>query len=1443
MALNAQEQFQVLLQQLNFEATPACFENAALDKVVVHKKSNTWQFFMSWAGLPEVTETADFINRLQTSFTSIAGTDFQVTLGAQPDNATVIKYWGWALQQNQKQASVFRQAFANCMLQEIDGKLTLVFSNAAWAQYAETKGLQIVLGTYAKLGVDLEKRLMIQVNEALQAETLEQHKKKVAEQDQQLAETAKVQIEQAQQQRKQAPSKSGSAGGNVNAIGRKIGADAERLSMIDVDAEERSVIFEGYVFDAEIRELKSGRKLLNMKMTDYTSSFIVKKFSRDEADEAFFDNIKPGIWLRVRGPIQQDDFARDLTMTAFDMEIVKHASRQEAYEGEEKRVELGVHTLMSTMDATNSIGDYVKQAAKWGMDTIAITDTAGAQGFPEAASSAKKNGLKMIYGIEVNLVEDGEPIVFNPNDTNLEDAEYVVFDIETTGLSAAYDKIIELSAVRMQKGNVIAEFSEFIDPGFPLSETTVNLTSITDADVQGSKSEEQVLREFREFYGDAVLVGHNVTFDMGFVNEGFMRHGMDLIANPVIDTLTLARFLFPTMRSYRLNTLAKHFGVLLEQHHRAIFDAETTGHLNRIFLAEAKEKYGITSAIQLNDHMTENDAWRHGRPNKATVLVQNQTGVKNLYKMLSESNTKYFFRVPRVPRSLLEKYREGLLIGTGDTSGEFWEALVQKGQAQAYDKAKFYDYLEIHPSANYVPAIEAELIQDEARLRQLMQQAVEIGDQLDKPVVVTGDVHYLNPEDYIYRKVLISSQGGANPLNRYSLPELHFRTTQEVLDDFAWMGKDLAKKLVIDNTRKVADMIDEVEAIKGGNYPPNMPTAEEEIKQLTYDTARAMYGNPLPEIVEARIEQELHSIINNGFSVIYLVAQRLVAKSNKDGYLVGSRGSIGSSLVALLIGVTEVNALPPHYRSKSGDYIEFVDPRVYDSGYDLPDKHSPIDGSLLIGDGHNIPFATFLGFLGNKVPDIDLNFSGDYQPYAHNYMKSLFGENNVFRAGTIATVADKTAYGYAKAYERENELQLRGAEIDRLAAGSTGVKRTTGQHPAGILIVPDDMEIYDFTPIQFPADDVNATWKTTHFDFHSIHDNILKMDILGHDDPTMIRALQDMSGIDPQTIPMDDPGVMSLFTTPEGLGVTEEQIFSKTGTLGVPEFGTAFVRGMLEETQPKNYGELLQISGLSHGTDVWRGNADELIQKGIADIRTVIGTRDKIMTDLINYGMQPESAFQIMEKVRKGKGITDEYQVEMRAAKVPEWYIESCLKIKYMFPRAHAAAYVLMALRIAYFKVYFPTLYYAAYFSVRATNFDIVAMSRGMNSTKAKIQEIKQMGNEASAKDKDLLTVLELANEALERGITFNMVDLYKSDAEQWILDGQTLIAPFNAVPGLGDNVAKRIMVARAEGEFLSKEDLAQRGGVSKTLMDFFDQNGVLDGMSDQNQLDLFALL
>jgi len=1226
------------------------------------------------------------------------------------------------------------------------------------------------------------------------------------------------------------------------ALGRKIAADADITRLESIEGEENRVVVEGYIFANEVRELRSGRKLMTIKITDYSSSIAAKKFSNNETDEAVFDGLKAGMWVRMSGNVQEDTYARELVLNIYDLQVVDHKQRQETYQGDRKRIELHVHTAMSSMDAVTHYSQVGKLAKDWGQEALAVVDNANVQGFPEAVATGQKNDLKMIYGMEANLVEDGEPIAFNLAPISLldKDTVYVAFDLETTGLSAVSDKIIELSAVKMQLGNVIDKFSEYINPGFPLSDFTTELTSITDAMVANSDTEENIITRFRDWVGDSILVGHNVTFDVGFMNAAYARYQQKAITTPVIDTLPFTRWLYPDYKSYRLGTIAKRFNINLEQAHRAIFDSETTGHIAWRLIKEAKERFDLTEHSQLNDHMTEGNAWKHGRPVHATVLVKNAVGLKNLYKLVSLSNIEFFARVPRIPRSILNQYREGLIIGTGDTGGEVIVTLIEKGHDAALSKARYYDYIEIQPTANYAPMLESGLISNEDKLHDILNEMVTIGDELEKPVVVTGDVKYTNPEDKIYRDILIGTQPG-NPQNRTALPEIYFRTTQELLDDYAFMGEDLAKKLIIDNTYVVADMLETVTPLKSGSYPPNIPSASEELTQRTLETARKWYGNPIPDVIQARIDQELKAIIGNGFAPHYMISQRLVEKSNKDGYLVGSRGSVGSSFVATMSGITEVNPFAPHYRSAHGDYFELADPNVYESGYDLPDKPDPNHpGDMLIGDGQNIPFETFMGFKGDKVPDIDLNFSGDYQPIAHNYMKVLFGEHNVYRAGTIATIAEKTAFGYVKGYERDHDKHYRGAEVERLAQGITGVKRTTGQHPGGILIVPREYEVYDFTPVQYPADDQKSLWQTTHMDYHSIHDNLLKMDILGHDDPTMVRTLKDMSGIDPQSIPANDPGVLSLFTSPDALNVTEEQIFSKTGTLGLPEFGTGFVRGMLEETQPHNYSELLQISGLSHGTDVWLGNANELIENGTATIGTVIGTRDKIMTDLINWGMPASDAFNIMEKVRKGKGITDEYQAQLREVKIPEWYIQSMLKIKYMFPRAHAAAYVLMALRIAYFKLYFPSIYYATYFSVRADQFDIVAMSRGKNATKEALKKLRSLGNDATVGDKNLMTVLEMANEALERGIKFSMVDLYKSEANEWVIEDDTLIPPFSAVPSLGDNVAKQIIVARQEKKFLSKEDLKKRGKVSQTIVDYLTRNSVLDGMPDENQLSLF---
>lgn len=1435
MTLTQQEQLQHLVNQIQLpEEIYSFFSNGKLTQVVVSKQSKTWTFQVALDNILPANVLLQFRQHLQTAFTNIARTALVIKTPVQAvDDELVNQYWHIVLAESNLNHAIIQQMASNTMLKKIGQNHYSVGVGAALLfDSLSEAALVSLVAAYQNVG--FPKIILTPSKDDVLTQKIEesvaQHHAKAHEE-----------LQKAIQASEQAKPKSSITGVKLT-LGRKIAADAEITRIEKIDNEENRVIVEGYIFANEVRELRSGRKLMTIKVTDYSSAITAKKFSNNETDEAVFEDLKAGMWVRMSGNIQEDTYARELVLNIYDLQVIDHEGRQEKYQGDKKRIELQVHSKMSSMDAVTDYGAVAKLAKSWGQEALSIIDTANVQGFPEAVAAGQKNDLKMIYGMEANLVEDGEPIGFNLTPIRLldKDTVYVAFDLETTGLSAVTDKIIELSAVKMQLGNVIEKFSEYINPGFPLSDFTTKLTSITDTMVAHADTEENIINRFRQWAGDAVLIGHNVTFDVGFMNAAYTRYNQEIIANPVIDTLPFVRWLYPDYKSYRLGTIAKRFNINLEQAHRAIFDAETTGHIAWRLIKEAHAHYELTQHDQLNDHMTEGEAWKHGRPVHVTLLVQNKVGLKNLYKLVSTSNINFFARVPRIPRSVLDHYREGLIIGTGDTSSDVIMTLIEKGREEALKKARYYDYIEVQPTANYAPMLESQLIANPEELHIILKDMVSIGDELDKPVVVTGDVKYTNPEDKIYRDILIATQPG-NPQNRTALPELNFRTTQDLLEDYAFMGNSLAKKLVIENTHVIADMLETISPLKSGSYPPNIPSAGDELTKRTLETAKKWYGDPVPNVIQARIDQELAAIIGNGFAPHYIIAQRLVEKSNKDGYLVGSRGSVGSSFVATMSGITEVNPFAPHYRSAHGDYFELADPKIYESGYDLPDKADPNHpDEMLIGDGQNIPFETFMGFKGDKVPDIDLNFSGDYQPIAHNYMKVLFGEHNVYRAGTIATVAEKTAFGYVKGYERDHEKQYRGAEVERLAQGVTGVKRTTGQHPGGILIVPREYEVYDFTPVQYPADDQKSLWQTTHMDYHAIHDNLLKMDILGHDDPTMVRTLKDMSGIDPQSIPANDPGVLSLFTSPKALGVTEEQIFSKTGTLGIPEFGTNFVRGMLEETKPHNYSELLQISGLSHGTDVWLGNANELIENGTATIGTVIGTRDKIMTDLINWGFPAADAFNVMEKVRKGKGITDDYQAQLREAKIPEWYIQSMLKIKYMFPRAHAAAYVLMALRIAYFKVYFPTIYYATYFSVRADQFDIVAMSRGKNATKEALKRLRTLGNDATVGDKNLLTVLEMANEALERHITFSMVDLYKSEANEWVIDGETLIPPFSAVPSLGDNVAKQIIVARQDKPFLSKEDLKKRGKVSQTIIEYLTQNSVLDGMPDENQLSLF---
>ncbi|WP_028273587.1 PolC-type DNA polymerase III [Atopococcus tabaci] len=1443
MSLNKEELFQKLMEQIGLDRDPEIqpyLEKGRVESVTVHKQSKRWHFALRFEDILPFQLYQTMEDSMRRSFKSIADVSLQVLT----DNPSLTpekleRYWPKAVAKSGVTSPVCDKAFNEQFPFFKDGKVLFYVENEVMKQPFQEQYFPAVEQAYQDMGFP-PFRIQPMVDEEANEKRLKEFQAKKEEADALIAQRAMENMKKAEQDRKE---KEDAVHSGPVAIGRSISASEEVKRMRDIVEEERRVTLEGYVFDVEIRELRSGRKLLIMKITDYTSSFSVKKFSNNQEDEAAFGAIQKGMWVRVRGSVQEDSFMRDLVVNAQDIMEWAHETRKDTGINEKKRVELHAHTNMSQLDATNSASDLIAQAAKWGHKAFAITDHAAAQSFPEAHQAGKKHDIKILYGLEAYVVDDGVPIAYNPASIDLSDAEYVVFDVETTGLSAIYDKIIELAGVKMYKGNVVGTFEEFIDPGHPLSQTTINLTGITDDMVRGSKPEKEVLKEFMEFAEGTILVAHNASFDMGFLNKALTRNGMPESTNPVIDTLELSRFLHPQYKSHRLNTLAKKYGVHLEQHHRAIYDSETTAHLCWIFLKEAEEEYGITNHEQLNDYMGEGDAYKRARPFHATILAQTQEGLKNLFKLISLSSVQYFFRTPRIPRSELNKHRKGLLLGTACSEGEVFEAIMQKGYEEAKKRAKNYDYIEIMPKPVYLPLLDNEMVKNEKDLEDILSNLVKIGEELDKPVVATGNVHYLNPEDAVYRKILLETQK-SNSYRKGRLPEAHLRTTNEMLEEFSFLGEERAEKVVVDNPLKVVDMIEDgISPVKKDLYAPKIEGSEDEIRNLSYGEAHRLYGNPLPEIVEKRLEKELDSIIGNNFSVIYLISQKLVQKSLEDGYLVGSRGSVGSSFVATMTGITEVNPLQPHYRCPDCQYSEFFTDGSIGSGYDLPEKDCPKCGANLAKDGHDIPFETFLGFNGDKVPDIDLNFSGEYQAKAHHYTKVLFGEDYVYRAGTIGTIADRTAFGYVKAYERDNDLHYRGAEIDRLAKGLTGVKRTTGQHPGGIIVIPDYMDVYDFTPVQYPADDQNAEWKTTHFDFHSIDENVLKLDILGHDDPTMIRKLQDLSGIDPTTIPADDPEVMKLFEGTEVLGVTPEQINSEVGTLGVPEFGTRFVRGMLEQTKPKTFAELLQISGLSHGTDVYLGNAEELIREKNIPLSEVIGCRDDIMVYLQHKGLDDSLAFKIMEFVRKGRGIPDEWQAEMRAHNVPEWYIDSCLKIKYMFPKAHAAAYVLMALRVAYFKVHHPIYYYAAYFSVRASDFDLQAMAQGKTAVKAAMKEITDKGMDASVKEKNLLTVLELANEMLERGFTFKMVDLEKSEASDFIIEGDSLIAPFRAVPSLGENVAKQIVAARKEQPFLSKEDLSRRGKVSKTVIEYMDANGVLNGLPEENQLSLFDSL
>ncbi len=1220
-------------------------------------------------------------------------------------------------------------------------------------------------------------------------------------------------------------------------LGKPIQGNISKIISTKTEGEE--VIVEGQVLSLTEREIKGEKYIVSFDITDYTDSTTVKFFiKKDKYENEVKETLKVNMFLKVKGTIQFDKYSNELNLMVKDIMLSqKPAERMD--HAEVKRVELHLHTQMSMMDAINSIDEYIKRAAAWGHKAIALTDHGVVQAYPEAMSASKKHGVKLIYGVEAYLVDDLGSVVESPENQTFDD-EFVVFDIETTGLSNETDRIIEIGAVKICNGVIVDKFNCFVDPMVKLPTKIIELTGIKDEDLVGAEKIDTVLPQFLEFVSDSMLVAHNASFDVGFIRSAALRVGIE-VKNTVIDTVELSRALFPMLSKHKLNIVAEHLGVSLENHHRAVDDALATAEIF-IKCIELLKENNVNDINGINIFASKSANIKKLKTYHAIILVKNQTGLRNLYELISKSHIEYFQRRPRIPKSEFLKLREGLIIGSACEAGELYRALLDK-KSKEYIKSLvyFYDYMEIQPLGNNQFLIDKGTLQSAEDLKNLNREIVSLGEKYNKPVVATCDVHFLDPDDEVFRRIIMAGSGFDDADKQ---PPLFFRTTEEMLSEFSYLGEKKCFEVVVTNTNLIADMVESVKPIPDETFPPKIEGAEDLIRDITMEKVTSIYGDNLHQIVKERLDKELNSIIKNGFSVMYIIAQKLVWNSLENGYLVGSRGSVGSSFVATMAGITEVNPLPPHYICPSCKYSDFESDVVVSfsggSGCDMPDKNCPVCGTLLKKEGHDIPFETFLGFDGDKEPDIDLNFSGEYQQHAHAYTEELFGEGHVFKAGTIGTLAEKTAFGYVKKYIDERGKILHNAEISRLISGCTGIKRTTGQHPGGLMIVPSDHSIYEFCPIQRPANDVNSNVVTTHFDYHSISGRLLKLDILGHDDPTVIRMLHDLTGSNPQDVPLDDKKTMSLFTSPEALGISTSDINCETGSLGLPEFGTKFVRQMLVDTQPNTFAELVRIAGLSHGTDVWLNNAQELVKDGTAKLKEVISTRDDIMVYLIIQGVEKKQAFKIMENVRKGKGLQDSEVEVMKAAGVPDWYIDSCKKIKYMFPKAHAAAYVMMSFRIAYFKVYYPKSFYASYFSIRAEDFDYELMCRGRGVVQSAIKELEERGNTLTTKEKGTLTILEIVNEMYARGINFLPIDLYKSDSRRFLLDGDFILPPLNSMQGLGSSAAQNIVTTREFGEFHSIEDFRIRTKVSKTVIELLKNNHILKGIPETNQLSLF---
>ena len=1534
------EKIEILLNKINMDKEKyPYFSSCKLTKIRVHRKSATWEVFID----NNVALPLDVIKKLEEKKMSLDENAKEITFIWNIENIdvnTYLSYYPFILEQVKDKLKVL-EIYSDALKIE-DGLLVLVAGTEAEKTRLE-ECLDKINELYKHLGYKFNIDIILRHEDNILEEIKQDLvvKVKVRENHEN-----NVKTEPKEKKYHREPKDPNSV------LGR--GIKEEPIKIKTLIGEDNNVVVEGYVFGTDYFESsKTDFKIITLKITDYSDSIYCKVFVRDaEEYQRLCKELKTGLWFKIRGYTKEDQFAKELVLNARDIIKIEKKENKIMDNAPKKRVELHCHTKMSQMDGVADDEALLKQALSWGHKAIAITDHNGVQAFPHVFNFVTGHNKKLkegeepfkaIYGAELTLIDDTVNIVVRPNNKNMLEQTYVVFDFETTGFNAGgADSIIEIGAVKIRNGEILERYDELINPGRPLPEKITAVTNITDDMLKDKDNEENAVKRFIEWFKDCPMVAHNAKFDVSFLEMAYKKYNLGTFTNPVIDTLELSRTMDNTYARHSLSALVKRYDVPWDEsaHHRGDYDAEGTALVFHKMLKKLSNR-NIENMDQLDSLVSKDEIHKYGRSYHVNLLVKNKTGLKNLFKIISLANTTYLYKTPRILRSEIEAHREGLLVGSGCYESEVFTLAKSKSDDELSNIIRFYDYVEVQPLECYNHLIQTSDFATEVELAAHIEKIVRVTEEAGKIIVATGDVHHLKRDDKIYREIIINQKvpgGGRHPLARSNITEIpsnHFRTTDEMLEDFKFLGEETAYKIVVENTNKIADMVEIIEVIIDTGGIPFSPRVKSDdgksyldcprvVTDLVYDKAKEWYGDSLPYSIEERISTELYGdivfktikeqlekenldekafeievhkrlhdeilkgvesiknlirnhikeeseeelteeelekkldkslggVIGGGFDPIYLISQRLVKHSNDEGYLVGSRGSVGSSFVATLMGITEVNPLAAHYRCSKCKLSIFNDETgsplgaIYSSGFDLPDKECPNCHIPMIKDGQDMPFATFLGFNADKVPDIDLNFSDLNQASAHAYTKVLFGENNVFRAGTIGTVADKTAFGFVKGYCEEKGLgDMRTAEVERLAMGCTGVKRTTGQHPGGIVVIPDYMDVYDFTPYQYPADDITAEWRTTHFDYHAIDQDVLKLDILGHSDPTQLRLIQLQSGTDIMKVPLDDKETMSIFTSTKALGVTTEQIMCNTGTLGIPEFGTPFTIKLVEDTKPKSFAELVKISGLSHGTDVWLGNAQELIANNVVPFKDVIGCRDDIMVNLMYYGLEPIKAFKIMEFVRKGKASKDpetwkQHKKTMEDANIPQWFIDSCQKIKYMFPKAHAAAYVISAFRIAWYKVHMPVYFYSSWYSSKATDVDLDAMFKGYDAIKTRIEDIQVKGYEATNKENGQAESLKVALEATARGIKFLNVDLYKSDATVWVAKNDTEIyPPFNAIDGLGDTVAKAIVAEREKQPFISIEDVQKRGKVSKTLIDKMQEMGILKDLPDSNQLSLF---